>query len=104
MWLFLVATVLAAPISPLDERPLHPTWVTHGDIKELLELDDALLTISKKLADIDAMYEFIENDHTGENPYPWETRPNRPTLRDRRKALRGAQSAIAQTMTGVWVP
>ena len=90
--------MLAAPISPLDER--RPTWVTHGDIKELLELDDALLTISK-LADIDAMYEFNENDYTAKTP-PVETRPNRPRLRP--EGVRGAQSAIAQTMTGVWVP
>ena len=103
MWILLLAAVATAPAPLSDRQPPYPVMVTHDDIKELLDLDDALLSISKKLADIDKAYAYIDNSYTGDNPYSWEKYPNRPTLRDRRRALRGAREAITDTMTAIWV-
>jgi hypothetical protein len=103
MWILLVAAAVAAPPTQISDRLPYSTWVTHGDIQELLDLDDALLTISKKLAEIDKAYAYIDNNNRGDNPYPWEKDPHRPTLRDRRRALRGAREAITNTITKIWV-
>jgi pyruvate/2-oxoglutarate dehydrogenase complex dihydrolipoamide acyltransferase (E2) component len=81
----------------------HDGRIRQQDVEELLNLDDYLLTISRKLSEIDRAYDYIDTEYTGENPYPWEKHPNRPTLRDRRRALRAARAAIARTMTETWV-
>ena len=102
MWIYLLAAAVAVPTPPLSAVGAPETLVTSKDVSELLDLDDYLLTISRKLANIEQTYDYIENGYTGENPDP-EFTPNRPTLRDRRRALRSARAAIARTMTETWV-
>ena len=81
----------------------HDGRIRQQDVEELLKLDDYLLTISRKLSEIDKAYDYIDAEYTGENPYPWEKHPNRPTLRDRRRALRAARASIARAMTETWL-
>ena len=98
--LMIAATVVTA--APLAEIP---AGVTHAEIEELLQLDTDLEKISRRLADIDNAYEFIDNNYQGDgNPYPWEPFPHRPTLRDRKKSLQGARSAISRTIRDKWAP
>ena len=68
----------------------------------LLAQDQELVEISRRLADIDLAYDYIDNRYTGVNPYPWEQFPHKPTLRDRKRALRAARESIAASMVEEW--
>ena len=82
----------AAPLPRADAPPHAPVWVTSGDVKELVELDNFLDTIALKLDEIENTYYF---DYSNENEQ---------LLKDRRSALRAAQKAVIYTMTEVWAP
>ena len=76
----------------------------HYDAAKLLEQDRQLVDISRRLADIELAYDFIENRYHGVNPYPWEQFPHKPTLRDRKKALLGARATLTANMVNEWNP
>lgn len=74
------------------------------DAETLLSQDDQLLEISRRLADIDQAYDFVDARYTGDNPYPWERFPHKPTLRDRKRALRAAREKISRGIVAEWDP
>ena len=68
----------------------------------LLTLDDQLLDIGRRLDDIEAAVAHLDDPGANPNPYSWT--PHRPTLRDRKRALRRAREQVPATMTETWPP
>ena len=66
----------------------------------LLTLDDQLLDIGRRLDAIEAAVAYLDDVHANRNPYSWT--PHRPTLRDRKRALRSAREQVTATMTETW--
>ena len=66
----------------------------------LLTLDDQLLDIGRRLDDIEAAVAHLDDPGANPNPYGWT--PHRPTLRDRKRALRSAREQVTATMTETW--
>ena len=66
----------------------------------LLTLDDQLLDIGRRLDEIEEAVDYLDDIHNKRNPYNWT--PHRPTLRDRKRALRSAREQVTATMTETW--
>ena len=96
MFLPVCALVLSAVVPP------SALTQTVADTEALLRADDQVVEITKRLSEIETAFDYVNNDYTGDNPYPWDEHPNKPTLRDRKRALRAARISITRQMVADW--
>lgn len=94
-----LATTATNPVAyPLPSVDAVDTMT--AKVSALLMLDDQLLDIGRRLAKIEEAVDYLDDIHNKRNPYNWT--PHRPTLRDRKRALRSARAQITATMTDTW--
>ena len=97
----LLLASFSAGVAPAELDPRSDLGYLVGASSSLLELDTITVELSRRIADIDAAYAFLDGRSTY-NPYNWTDTMPRPVLRDRKKALRGALSTLAAAMRTAW--